>query len=227
MFAVKMSKSQIVNVADVFGFLPDYLNHCSATTFSCSDPISPCTSSKRFDFPSLWTITLNYWNVCKSEGAWFSSARPTTSNTSIALSNVVCKTLAGGWPTLYPAADVWTRLTTWKFPLIQLLAVSPRPPLGWKVELFVVAHLLGDPIGSLADVLWRIQTCQDRAVYWQTHIPRRLLYLPGTAAEAEHDRLWKAFAIITDSYDEWGSEMGEKAVKALSKGLELWVSSSF
>ena len=48
-----------LNISDVFGFLPDYLDYCTNHTFTCADPIPPCSSPKGMDFVSLWNITQN------------------------------------------------------------------------------------------------------------------------------------------------------------------------
>lgn len=161
-----------------------------------------------------------YYEQCPT-GPWLfnphedgSSIRPL----EISLRNEVCEAIAGAEYKPYSTADIWYRLTAWKFPLFQLVATSPRPPLSFKVATFTVTHLLGDPLGTLTNLLRKYDGCQSRAIYWQTQFCGRgaslifiqdLCLAEGLAASG--DRLWKSFALLIDSYDEWGPAVGDQA----------------
>jgi hypothetical protein len=209
----------VVKVTDVFGLL----SHCHVENFTCDDPSPPCSNPKGLDFAFLWNVTENYVKHCTTNGSWLYDPGVGKPVSSIALTRAACEAIAGTGKTDFPMATVWARLTMWKFPLIQLIATSPRAPLGIKVETFTVLHLLGDPIGSITDILWKFENCQSRATFWHAKISTQSL-LPWTHAdltpEVKQDRLWKALTIITDSYDEWGCEEGERALEALKQGLQ-------
>ena len=122
-----------------------------------------------------------------------------------ALTQAACVAIAGSQWSWYPTADIWTRLTTWKFPLLQLVASFPRPPLGLGVEFFVVAHVLGDPIDTLKCLLLKLSSCQRSADYWINYHPKPLG--PSTEdGDPENLRDWKALVLLTDTYGEWGEE---------------------
>src|SRR5436190_22946547 len=74
-----------------------------------------------------------------------------------------CQNLVGGgsWQ-LYPTRDILTRLMTWKAPLVQLIFQFPRPPLGASVGFFTIFHLVGDPIDTIASLLYTLEVCQRR-----------------------------------------------------------------
>ena len=63
-------------------------------------------------------------------------------------------------------------MTTWKLPLVQVIASFPRPPLNLKIEIFVMAHLLGDPIDTAQNLLRKLAKCQARAEVWKEHLER-------------------------------------------------------
>ena len=98
---------------------------------------------------------------------------------------------------------------------------------------------MGDPIGALEDLLRKFEGCQARAVFWQAQFDRQDIpslsevrpmspsddapptFLDDNMTEEQRDvRLWKAFAIITDSYDEWGTTKGDKVRGLLAKKLQ-------
>ncbi len=185
---------------------------CLTTPVNCSTPLPLCTNSPRFDFPSLWAITQRYREACP-DGPWLYHPVPGQAvlASEASLTNAACEAIAGKSWTKYAGADIWARLTTWKFPLLQLVATSPRPPLGFRIEVFVIFHQLGNPIGTIQDHLQKFQSCQRRATYWR----ERFTDIPTTVNRCDFlglhspERLWKAFAIITDSYDEWGVAVGD------------------
>ena len=115
------------------------------------------------------------------------------------LTQEACVAIAGpGW-TWFPKADIFARMTSWRFPLFQLVATFPRPPLSLNVNLFVMLHLLGDPIDTIRNLLIKLTECEERSLYWRREfeIPLRSL------VENDQDREWKAVTIITEAYNEW------------------------
>ena len=93
-----------------------------------------------------------------------------------------------------------------KFPLLQLVASFPRPPLSFKVESLVILHLLGDPIDTIKNLLLKLATCQQMAQYWRSEC--EALLLDPTEDNQDHeldlkDRNWKALTLVTDAYGEW------------------------
>jgi hypothetical protein len=91
------------------------------------------------------------------------------------------------------------------------------------VEAFTFVHLLGDPIGTITDLLWKIDGCQSRAVFWQDQLENNLAVIGDQKSELEKERLWKSLAIIIDSFDEWGLEVGTIAQNYLSAELYVTV----
>jgi hypothetical protein len=162
-----------------------------------------CINKMGFEFVSMWEITKRIQRYCPTHPQLFLKDNIAATPENAALTGATCKVIAGSTWQYYPAAAIWVRLATWKFPLLQLVASSPRPSLSLAVERFVILHLLGDPIGTCKDLLRVISSCQRRAESWRTYLsppqPGRPRLDPIRA-----DRAWKAFSIITISYDEWG-----------------------
>jgi hypothetical protein len=110
--------------------------------------------------------------------------------------------------------------------MYQLAALFPRPPLRFVVELFVLAHLMGDPITTLRDILVKFEGCQERSVMWRDflrsiNITWHSLGLTGKGkSTSHHDRLWMALAAISDAYGEWGPNV-RKETEDLIKTLML------
>lgn len=93
-----------------------------------------------------------------------------------------------------------------KFPLLQLVASFPRPPLSFKVESLVILHLLGDPIDTTKNLLSKVAACQQMAIFWKRECEDILE--STTEHDADHerdlkDRNWKALTLVTDAYGEW------------------------
>ena len=184
--------------------------------YDCTNPWGQdCTSDKHFDFASLWKYTLQILKACPNDTRLFLPHGGVATPQNASLTQAACADIAGSNWTYYPGADIWTRLTTWKFPLLQLVASFPRPPLSISVEAFVIFHLLGDPIDTIRNLLAKMSKCQTVAREWRA-VCERLLEKPRGGDE---DRDWKALALITDAYGEWNR--GGDAKKMLQHGL--WV----
>ncbi|PVH84377.1 hypothetical protein DL98DRAFT_651609 [Cadophora sp. DSE1049] len=130
-----------------------------------------------------------------------------------------------------PPGDIWSRLTTWKFPLLQLVSVFPRPPLNFRTEFFVLSHLMGDPISTISNLLLKIASCQSRASFWKdrfTEASYRGLIVDGHGndQQAEIALVWKSLAAIIDSYDEWGQTAGNRALEFIRRTLQVEVPNS-
>ena len=183
-------------------------------TYGCANPWGQdCTSRKHFDFASLWKYTLSIQAACPSDERLFLPHGGDASTQNASLTQAACENIAGSNWTYYPGADIWTRLTTWKFPLLQLVFSFPRPPLSFSVECLVIVHLLGDPVDTIEKLLAKISSCQNMAKEWK-RISGQLLEKP---AGEDEDRNWKALAIITDAYGEWKEDGRVKAT--LEQGL--------
>jgi hypothetical protein len=175
-----------------------------------------CINKIGFEFLSMWNITLRIQRYCPTDSRLFLNDNRAATEENAALTGLDCKRIAGSIWQFYPAADTWVRLTTWKFPLLQLVASSPRPPLGFAVEGLVILHLLGDPVGTIKDLLHVISTCQEHADSWRTYLAK---LQPGKRqlSNTQIDHVWKAFTIISISYGEWGRR--EEVKKTLKKSL--------
>jgi len=175
---------------------------------TCQNPYPNCTSPWGFQFSALYTISQKIYNACPTD--WRIFDQKTRS-----LSEAGCEQISGSSWTPYPGADIWARLTTWKFPLLQLVAIFPRPPLNFKVEAFVIFHLLGNPVSTIQDLLLKFANCQRRVENWQDalQIPELnpLVQDEEPTRYTNLTRKWKALGIITDSYDEWGLDRGDEA----------------
>ena len=168
--------------------------------FNCSKPWGEdCTNNGIFQFTTLWNITSNIYHACANDSRLYNNDQASPSIDTASLTQEACTAIAGpGW-TWYPRADIFARMTSWRFPLFQLVATFPRPPLSFNVNLFVILHLLGDPIDTIRNLLVKLTECETRALYWRREFNLSLRSLVGS----EKDRDWKAVAIITEAYNEW------------------------
>lgn len=91
----------------------------------------------------------------------------------------------------YPLSDILWRLQAWKFPLIALISLFPRPPLSFSVELFTIFHLVGDPIDTIASMLFTIHVCWLRA--------EKLKALYGNTVNGWN---WRALTLVMQAWDE-------------------------
>lgn len=194
----------------------DCSNVPTNTTYNCANPWGQgCTSDKHFHFASLWEYTKKIQRACPNDTRLFVPHGGIAAPQNASLTQAACTAIAGPDWTYYSAADIWTRLTTWKFPLLQLVATFPRPPLDFWVECFVILHLLGDPVDTIKNLLAKISSCQVIAGAWRAECESFLEKPPGE----DQDRDWKALTILSDAYGEWSVD--EEATEALKKGL--WV----
>ena len=170
-----------------------------------------CTLGGVFSFQTLWNVTQNIYQSCANDSRLFQGDGPPSSD-SLSLTQESCVAIAGpGW-TLYPQADIWSRMTAWRFPLFQLVAIFPRPPLHFRYQLFVMLHLLGDPIDTISNLLAKLARCQQRALYWRYEFATSLQNL----VSENHDREWKALAMIAEAYNEWDrADMADRVLRQL------------
>jgi hypothetical protein len=75
--------------------------------------------------------------------------------------------------------------------LFQLISQFQRPPLGPWAQAFTVVHLFGNPIDTIASLLYTLALCQSRARKFK---------------EGGLNRRWKLATLIMISYDECGND---------------------
>ena len=209
-------------LSTMLGRSTDLRQSCLQVTFNCTQLVPTCYNPDGFDFPTLWNITQRYFEQCP-HGPWIFVPHGQTSvsvqEVSLTLAAAVAiAATAKAW-TVYSASDIWFRLTTWKFPLWQLVANSPRPPLGWPVECFSVMRLLGNPTGSIAGLLRKLHDCQLRADYWRDQLNDRLYLTARVLSPTQQASLVKKLAILSDSYSEYGEDVGDSATRELASEL--------
>lgn len=173
---------------------------------SCAEKTLPSPIG-HFDPASIWNASQVLYHHC-----------------GIKLSVAQCKKLSGetSWRTWTPCTsnDVWSLLLNWKLPLLQLISQFPRPPLGFWTQAFVLVRLVGNPIGTVADLLHTLALAQSRARFWNRVCTGRCAE-PHTSLCLRDKMLvedWKALAIITVSYDEWNE--GSRASRAIF--IAMW-----
>lgn len=126
-------------------------------TYDCAHPWGDgCTSKKGFDFTSLWQYTLRIQGACPTNPRLFLTEGKDATASNCALTQSACAHIAREKWTEYPKVNIWTRMTTWKFPLLQLMFLFPRPPLNNWVQAFVIFHLLGDPIDTIQNLIFKL-----------------------------------------------------------------------
>jgi hypothetical protein len=192
------------------------LQSCSSVlannvTYSCETPFPNCTIAGGFDLRALSNITIVINTSCPTD------SRLHQGSPSPSLTNDACQIFSGGnsWRA-YPTEEAWGRVISWKFALYQLAALFPRPPLRFIVELFVLVHLMGDPITTMRDILVKFESCQQRSLMWKRYLKTKnitwqSLGLAGKGKPSSHDdRLWKALTAISDAYGEWGPDIGKE-----------------
>jgi hypothetical protein len=70
---------------------------------------------------------------------------------------------------------------------------------------------MGDPIGTINNLLQKLNLCEERA--------KQCSELRGYLNGDDSDRVWKALGIIVISYDEWGEANGTLAAELLGNRL--------
>jgi hypothetical protein len=202
-------------LSTMLGRSTDLRLNCLQVTFNCTQLVPPCYNPDGFDFPTLWNITQRYFEQCP-RGPWIFVPHGQTSvsvqevSLTLAAAAAIVAT-AKPW-TVYRASDIWFRLTTWKFPLWQLVANSPRPPLGWSVECFSVVRLLGNPTGSIAGLLSKLHDCQLRADYWRDQLNGPLRQAAQALSPTLQASLVKKLTILSESYSEYGDDTATEAL---------------
>ena len=180
--------------------MTDCRSIAASDTFDCANPWGGnCTSGDHFQFTSLWNFTQQILQSCANDTRLFEIEGGLPSAQNVSLNHAGCVAIAGASWTPYPGADIWVRLTTWKFPLLQLVGLFPRPPLSFSAECFVITHLLGDPIDTIWHLIHKLDLCQSRAEYWREEYRTVFTTLQGD----KPDRQWKALTLIEDAYGEW------------------------
>jgi len=190
----------------------------SNVAYDCANPWGVnCTSKFHFEFASLWNYTQNIQAACANDTRLFLPKGGSATAQNASLTQDSCAAIAGSGWTLYSALHMWTRVTTWKLPLLQLVASFPRPPLSFKVECLVIFHLLGDPIDTMKNLILKMSTCQRTAKHWKEKLLETLDQDESDLLREDRELNWKALAIITDAYGEWNT--GGLAQDALDEAL--------
>jgi len=161
-----------------------------------------------FEFPIIYEIAEKINKTCPIDPRLWEPFTEVLKNDFV--HQLTCS--GSGWArddwTAYPPSETLQRFMAWKAPLIQVIFQFPRPPFGFAVEAFTILHVLGDPIDTIASMLFTLSVCQERAkLLW--HRP-------------EHE--WKALTLIMMSLDECGehrqaAKFEEKCVSKMTRSL--------
>jgi hypothetical protein len=178
----------------------------STNAYNCSNPVfQDCVNLIGFDFPTLQNITRKIQQYCPTDVRLFLTNNLPATEDNAALTLDACKKIVPKPWTPYNNEAIYSRLQTWKIPLFQLALSTPRPPLGTSIDIFVLVHLMGDPIGTIKDLREKLSRCEKLAAYFEKR---------GLT-----DRQWKALAMICIAFDEWGQ--GNAARELLDNQLKL------
>lgn len=139
------------------------------------------TQTSHFDLNALWAIAQAINDTNPLDPRLFYPYRPLLTYDACVELNAE----GNGWG-LFVMSDVRYRFQLWKTPLIQLMAQMQLPPLGWKSNIFVVLHLIGDPLDTIWSLSHKIYLTHRRVEKWS------------------HEKDCNAMATIVVSYDEWG-----------------------
>jgi hypothetical protein len=179
-------------------------NFNASETYSCKNLVfEDCVNQRGFVFPDLEKITQTIRKYCPTDPRLFLTNNAPATSDNAALTLLACKKFTPAPFTIYLRDAIWARLQAWKFPLFQLALSTPRPPLGLNISIFVITHLMGDPMGTIKDLREKLSRCEEHAVYFE-----EFGLLPCQ---------WKALAMICVAYDEWGQ--GYAARKVLGELL--------
>jgi hypothetical protein len=181
-------------------------------SYNCTHPYPDCVLPAGFQISDLWFVTQMVLEC-------LNDTRIATANPP-ALTLPACEGFVGSssW-TWYTPAIIWLRLTSWKVPLITLVALFPHPPLSKTATAFGVVHLLGNPVNTLKNLLLKVASCQRRAIYWITLSEDAV---NGALVERTDNgirEIWKALTLIVDAYDEWGKDVGDRAQRILTRWM--------
>jgi hypothetical protein len=152
--------------------------------------VPPLGTKQNFDFQGLWIYLSNIRKYCAKNDTRIVCVNE-FDDCFLTLNAVLRWTgeKSDTWRP-YPANDILNRLLAWKLPLISLIAQFPRPPLSVSVEIDAIAHLLGDPIDTIASLIFTIHVCWLRA---------RMLKDKRLGLRASE---WKAIALVLQAFDE-------------------------
>lgn len=80
--------------------------------------------------------------------------------------------------------------------------------------------MMGNPIGTMQDLIMKTGSCRRRAEFWKAQFSGPLICFSSGKRKSfqqfkDTEKFWKAFALIIDSFDEWGSTTGDDACKML------------
>jgi len=75
--------------------------------------------------------------------------------------------------TPYDSDIILRRFQAWKIPLVELLMQFPRAPHGAAVETMSFFHLMGDPIDTIASLIFTLQVTQNRLRRFRSNGMRR------------------------------------------------------
>jgi hypothetical protein len=120
---------------------------------------------RNVDFDKCWTDKVQHLNTSdyNDPNQWWGWDPTHTNRTHKAhpqLSLLGCETLCGDGYQLWPLSDTFLRLVIWVFPLVALIAHFHFAPLGISNMIFIVTHLIGDPIDSIWSLLTRTEVNQ-------------------------------------------------------------------
>ena len=186
-----------------------------------------------FSLSNAWAETERIYDLYQKNASCTECGKLALSAPQPSLTKAACIDFLGNGPHHYDRSSIWSRMTTWKLPLVQVVASFPRPPLSLKIELFVMAHLLGDPIDTAQNLSLKIARCQDRVKDWKDVLERFNLPIE-VPDDTNQDQIaldrrekqiaewrWKHLALVTDAYDEWGQAEHQMTVMKSAPALTL------
>lgn len=175
---------------------------CKSCIMTCNStfPLGEWTGGRKFDFDLLFQYFLKIYNTCPSDPRLVSGTQLLTLKASMEFAG---ETFAWTSWTAYDPGSIMARLLTWKTPLVQLVFSFSRMPLGLNVELFTLNHLIGDPIDTLASLMYTLELCQARAMRFKD--------------EGMTDEEWKAKALIETSIAECCIDPPPTKISTISK----------
>lgn len=119
---------------------------------------------------------------------------------TLALTNEACVAITGGGWEPYVAYEITGRLHSWKAPVIILIFLFPSAPLGIATWIFALMHLCGDPIDTIASLLYTLAVCQTRV---------------KKVCKGRAGRDWRPVVLLIGSYDEYGNTEAADELESL------------